>query len=306
MGGKDFSTMGIPMKLLRKTTMVEACDEPERLPVYTLTFEIPPPLTDDDDDDDDDPTSKKMKAIQKHHSEIRIELGDVIKMVIPNYKPKSYSVSDLRVEDNELDVTVKVYPNGRASGFLDRLQIGDTIRSFGKSANRYRNHHHHHHHEEENYNNGEHICIIVYGVGITEGLPVARKELERMARIEKDGCDSSSSSKVTILWAGRTMDDTFWHDQIDDLKEKYGKNKFEIFYLCSREKEEDEEKFIRGRVNQTVFKEVFHLSGNNEEKEKNPKHLFLSVGTKEMMKMTYDMLSSMGYPSPEYQLIPKK
>merc|ERR1712176_702004 len=94
----------------------------------------------------------------------RLELGDVVKMVIPNYKPKSYSMSALR--EDEFDVTLKVYPNGRASGFLDRLEIGQSINSFGLTKGKTRN-------------VGDYVGVIAYGVGITEGLPVARAELEK-------------------------------------------------------------------------------------------------------------------------------
>jgi hypothetical protein len=53
---------------------------------------------------------------------LRMDMGDVVKMVIPGYKPKSYFVTALR--DAEFDITIKVYPNGRASGFLT---VGDSI-----------------------------------------------------------------------------------------------------------------------------------------------------------------------------------
>merc|ERR1712241_1626910 len=76
--------------------------------------------------------------------------------------------------------------NGRASGFLDRLQIDDMIRSFGKSAGRYRNRHYADGNVDIDKSKSEHICIIVFGVGITEGLPVARKELECMIEQEKE------------------------------------------------------------------------------------------------------------------------
>ena len=71
------------------------------------------------------------------HSKVRLDMGDVVKMVIPNYKPKSYSISALRRD--EFDVTLKVYPDGRASGFLDRLTVGDQVQSFGMSAGRLYN-----------------------------------------------------------------------------------------------------------------------------------------------------------------------
>jgi len=307
MAPKDFSWMGVPTKLLRKTTIVEACENPVRLPVYTLTFEIPSeeewtrqikgPRTEAESwseekktDQHFDAIRRKMKRMQLHHSKINISLGDVIKMNIPNYKPKSYSVSALRLEKNEFDVTVKIYPKGRASGYLDSLQIGDTIRSFGKSSNKHRNF------PRLNEQGSERICIIAYGVGITEALPVARAEIERMS-----GNLNQRSTKVILLWASRTMGDTFWHEQIEELQKLHGNDRFEVIHLLSRE-EDPLGGSYKGRINPTIMKRAFDLE-NAKTNGEFP--LFLSVGTKEMMSMTSEMLSSMGYSMPKHKLLLK-
>ena len=97
----------------RRTTLVPAGDN--HLPVHTLTFTIPPLST--------------LSACAIPHHEARAYLGDVVKMVIPGYKPESYSISEMC--NDAFDVTLEVYPNGRASGHLDRLHIGDTVNTFG-------------------------------------------------------------------------------------------------------------------------------------------------------------------------------
>eukprot|EP00964_Phaeocystis_antarctica_P098158 scaffold64201_cov58-Phaeocystis_antarctica.AAC.2 len=95
---------GQPARLLRKVCHVTAVrglassPEWERLPVYTLTFETPPSLS----------------------NAVRIDCGDVVKVVVPNFKPKSYSMSAER--PGEFDITVKVYPGGVCSGYLDSVQ----------------------------------------------------------------------------------------------------------------------------------------------------------------------------------------
>ena len=245
---------GVPTKLIKKTTLVPPAMN--SLPVHTLTFAIP----------DADHPGFDGPAI--HHSKLRLDLGDVVKMVIPGYKPKSYSVSALR--EKEFDVTFKVYPNGRASGPLDRLQIGDTIGSFGKSANRRRN-------------PGNYVGIVVFGVGITEGLPVARAELN-------DG----SAEKVVLLWASRTTHDTFWKDEIQSLCGQYP-DQFEMVRIFSREAQEG---CLQGRVNQDVLKKVFQPANAEEAR-------FLSVGTKEMMRQTEAMWADLGYKLPHNLLLPK-
>jgi len=245
---------GVPTKLIKKTTLIAATTD--HLPVYTLTFEIPKDGT--------------FTGRAKPHSELRIDLGDVVKMVIPNYKPKSYSMSALRIEENEFDVTLKVYPNGRASGFLDRLKVGEELNTFGISAKRTRN-------------VGEYVGIVAYGVGMTEGLPIAKAELEK-----------GDAKRVVLLWASRTSDDTFWNDDIASLTKQYPET-FEMVHILSREKREG---CLHGRVNPNVLQQVFQPKDSEDAR-------FLSVGTKEMMRMTDGYFAENNYNMPKHHLIPK-
>jgi ferredoxin-NADP reductase len=237
---------GVPTKLIRKTTLVE--ESPDHLPVHTLTFEIPTGFT--------------FTGKAQSHSQVKIDMGDVVKMVIPNYKPKSYSMSALR--ETEFDVTVKVYPNGRASGFLDRLNIGDCIHSFGMRAEKIRN-------------PGDFVGVIAFGVGITEGLPVSRAELEK-----------GDAKEVVLLWASRTSADTFWNEEIEDLLQTY-RDRFRVVRILSREKKDD---CLFGRINPEVLRKVFgeNLNSCNSALEPNKRARFLPVGTKEMMNQTNQML----------------
>lgn len=263
---------GVPTTLIGKTTLVEpSCpvDSPkyttaDRLAVHTLTFEIP--------------QGHFFGGLAMPHNDIRIDLGDVVKMVIPNYKPKSYSLSALRPEQNEMDITIKVYPNGRASGFLDRLKIGDTINSFGMSARKSRK-------------PGIFFGGIAYGVGITEILPVAEVELQK-----------GDVEKVVILWASKTSKDTFWSDKVEELKKLYP-DKFEIVYIYSREDSPDPT-ILKGRINPQVLKDVFEpriKAANIGKKDAR----FLAIGTKQMIYNTGTMLAEIGYPMSKHALLSK-
>mmetsp|Transcript_45661 Transcript_45661/g.51835 ORF Transcript_45661/g.51835 Transcript_45661/m.51835 type:complete len:276 (+) Transcript_45661:113-940(+) len=245
---------GVPTKLLKKTTLIPATTD--HLPVYTLTFEIPKNAT--------------FTGRAKPHAEVRIDMGDVVKMVIPNYKPKSYSMSALRLAENEFDITLKVYPNGRASGFLDRLQIGEELNTFGISAKRTRQ-------------PGEYVGIVAYGVGMTEGLPIAKAELEK-----------GDAKRVVLLWASRTWEDTFWQEELAALTTHYPDH-FEIVHILSREEREG---CLHGRVNPEVLQQVFQPTESEEAR-------FLSVGTKEMMRMTDGYFATNNYYMPKHHLIPK-
>jgi len=260
--------IGTPTKLIRKTLMVSEVGL-DRLPVYTLTFEIP----------HDGEFTGRTQSFEK----VRIDYGEVVKMVIPNYKPKSYSMSALRAEESEFDVTLKIYPNGRASGYLDRIQIGETVNAFG-----LRN--------EKTRNPGKFFGGIAYGVGITEILPMARFELEK-----------GDAERVVVLWASRTKADTFWDDQIAELETTY-KDKFEMVYLFSREKEESncaKVSALQGRIDASLLKQVFEprltITAGIEREDAR----FLVIGTKAMMRMTDDMLTEIGFPMPRQCLLRK-
>merc|ERR1712137_478042 len=121
------------------------------------------------------------------------------------------------------------YPNGRASGYLDQLEVGDEIGSFGMKAGRHRN-------------PGSYVGIVAYGVGITECLPVAQAELEK-----------GDAKKVKLLWASRTMEDTFWHEKIETLEKEYP-DRFEMVHILSREQKEG---CLHGRINTSVLSKVF-------------------------------------------------
>lgn len=246
---------GVPTTLIKKTTLIQE-EAPNHLPVHTLTFAIP--------------THTNFTGQATSHRNVRLDLGDVVKMVIPGYKPKSYSISELR--ENEFDVTLKVYPNGRASGYLDRLRVGDNVHSFGMRCSR-------------SHNPGSYVGIIAYGVGITEGLPVARAELEK-----------GLAKKLVLLWASRTMADTFWNEQIEKLKTDFP-DTFQIVYILSREENDD---CLHGRIDRTVLSSVFDVPQDERDQAR-----FLSVGTKEMMKLTDGMLAEIGYPMPKHWLLPK-
>jgi len=245
---------GQPAELLQKVALVNEDDD--RLPVYTLTFSTPA-------------GSESLG--------ISMRLGDVVKVCVPNYKPKSYSVSSER--PGSFDITLKVYPNGRASGYLDRVQIGETIDVFGLSKRKRRI-------------AGSHVGFIAYGVGITEALPIAAAELA-----------SPEAPHVRLLWASRTMGDTFWRDQIDALKEAYGE-RFSVQYILSREEREGS---LLGRVNAEVLYSVFDGHWGTAKGEMNaaqrPGVRYLSVGTKEMMRDTDCMLAQIGYPMRTHALL---
>ena len=314
--------VGLPTPLLRKVQLVTE-DGLDRLPVYTLTFAIPDissssssSCNNTDTTTASTSTTTPMTMMVKSYHDLQLDLGDVVKMIIPNYKPKSYSVSALR--STEFDVTYKLYPNGRASGCLHQLKVGGgierQIHTFVKK-NSSRRHN----------DGGTHIGIIVYGVGITEGLPVARAELERDSCCCNGGNSDNKSvvkvQQVILIWCVRTMADTFWQNDIQQLLQLHPR-RFQIVYVVSREQkppssllslsvpaqENDilsiskKTQIIYGqRLNTQLLQELFKSFEPYRETVR-----FLPVGTKEMMAMTDEMLCAIQYPMQHHSLLPKR
>lgn len=246
--------MGNPAKLLRKETLIESSQDGSRLMVVTLTFSNPP----------------GMDTLG-----VRLDMGDVVKVCVPDYKPKSYSMSAER--EGEFDLTVKVYPGGRASGYLDRVQIGEDITVFRKG--------------NKQHNPGNCICLIAYGVGITEAFPIAVAELGK-----------SDTSKVMLIWALRTQEEMFWKDEINSIKENYP-DRFDLIQIFSREQVDGA---LHGRVNPDMIVNVLDTTwwkGQEVSDEDRNSVRFLSVGTKEMMRETDAMLCSIGYDMPKHKLL---
>lgn len=211
---------------------------------------------------------------------VRMDMGDVIKVCVPSYKPKSYSMSAER--EGEFDITLKIYPNGRASGYLDSIQIGEDILVFRKG--------------NKEYNPGKDVCIIAYGVGITESWPTAVAELEKY-----------ETTRVILFWALRTSDEIFWTNEMKLIQEKYP-DRFDLIRVFSRETVEGAlEGRITGNMITEVLREKWWSSNEDEanecETDKFEKVRFLSVGTKEMMRQTDDVIASLGYAIPFNKLL---
>ena len=239
---------GVPLAaaLLRKATLVEALPETGQLPVRTLTFAAPAALVDG----------------------FRLDHGDVLKVVVPDVKAKSYSISAIR--PGEFDVTIKVYPGGACSGYLDSVKVGEAISVFK--------------HERANKERrpGTHVGVVAFGVGITEALPVAKAEAEK-----------PDARQVHLLWGARTLGDTFWREECERLEREH--RKVTVTRILSRE---DREGCLKGRIDAGVLADLFGSWAPAGAR-------FLVVGTKAMMREAERNLEAAGFPWPASALLLK-
>ena len=238
---------GAPAALLRKETLVEAVPETGQLPVRTLTFAAPATLAEG----------------------FRIDLGHVVKVVIPEFKPKSYTMSAAR--QGEFDLTVKMYPGGRCSGYLDSVAVGESISVFRRGVKERRP--------------GARVGLVAFGVGITEALPIARAEVEK-----------PDAREIHLLWGARTFGDMFWHEEIAALEREHP-GRFRATSVLSRE---DRKGCRRGRIDAGALADVF--GGWRGEADTTR---FLVVGTKAMMREAERNLEAAGFPWPASALLAK-
>lgn len=254
---KAQASAGKKPTLLRKLTLVQGSND--SLPVHTCTFTA----------------SVNEERFQTSH-------GEVLNVLVPNHTPTPYSVSGQRA--GEFDVTFKAYPNGRASGYLDSLQVGDELDVYRSGSKRRQA--------------GRYVGVIAYGIGITEALPVAAAELA-----------NDDAEQVTLLWAVRRSGDVFWENEIDALKQQHGE-RFTCVVILSREEQSEVEvrkDVLHGRVGVEVLTQVFDVQwgtsvgGVNERFRSSVR--FLAVGTGQMMFDTVDYLQKMGYAMPRQALL---
>lgn len=261
----------VEVTLINKVCLVEA-DPPgaspetaDRLPVYTFTFANPP---------GPDAAGEEYESLG-----FQIDRCGAMKMVTPGYKAKSYSVSAER--PGEFDLTIKIYPHGRASGYLNSLAIGDTVECWCKS-NKPRN-------------PGTHVGLIAYGVGITEILPMAAAELAK-----------PDASQVRMLWASKTRGDTFWRDQIAALEREFP-TQFSFVEIVSRDPDYAERVgALQGRVTAEAMRLVFDAYWGTDPDGPNASARsgvrYLNVAEKKLIKQTNRLWAELGYPEEQHKL----
>merc|ERR1711865_144653 len=242
-----------PATVVNKSTLVSGNSQGS-LPVHTLTLALPAGV----------------------HLGARVDLGDVLKVVVPGWKPMDYSISAEDPKANTFDITFKVYPGGRTSErYLNKLRVGDSAQVFCMGP------------FERSAGPVTHVGVIALGVGITEALPIAHAELLR-----------GDTKRVTLLWASRTRDDTFWEDRLEQMAAEHGE-RFKFVQIFSQEQQEGA---LRGRINTDVLKHVF-LQDWFPDQAYWKGVRFLTVGTEQMKDDVHAMLEVLGYSMPAHSLL---
>ena len=165
----------------------------------------------------------------------------------------------------QIDLIVKIYPDGVNSQVFEALTVGDSIGISGpwppgkKRARRLP---------------GKAVNLVVFGVGITEAIEVAKAEL-----VQDD------AETVTLLYANRYRDDVFFKDELGALGGRH-RGRFRVVHLYSREDVigEGEQK---GRVTAEVLQQVFELPTSADQPGHSDQR-FVVPGSKQMIRDTWE------------------
>lgn len=194
---------------------------------------------------------------------------------------KSYSPTSEADHLGSFDLTVKIYPGGGHSEWLDSQSIGTCVTMFGPlPPPEY----------AKVYMPGKRVIAIALGIGITEVYTTCREELRK-----------SDDTSVTLVHSVRYRDEVVLAEEVG-LLEKQFKGRFDVVRVASREGEAEGKKngeWFTGRLD---AEKVDKIIGDGPRE-----HLkILVVGTKPMMRAVWTELEKLGLEYEKYTLVRKK
>ena len=220
--------------------------------------------------------------------------------------PKKFTVT--RVGAASFDIIVKVYPGeGRCSGYLDKLQVGEKVDFKHTPAPTTTRH------------DGRAVGILSYGIAITDAMILAERELQQ-----------PDALRVHLVWALHGMDEAFGLDKLRELVALHEDRFCVTFVLSSsagrgpaagaerkvREPKEEEPKeeqqddgaaapwtIVRGRLDTASLKTALLDSLRETDLSKASTRL-IAFGSEQMVQDTYRIyLEDSGYPMPSHALL---
>lgn len=202
--------------------------------------------------------------------------GDILKLHLnvngdqKSYTHKSYSPTNVSRDDGTFDITVKIYPGGANSEFLDGMAIGDAIHVSGPWPP-----------TKKERNIGSAVNLVAYGIGMTEIFEVAKAELEH-----------GDAESVHLLYANRYPSDLLYQEELSELQRKYPH--FRVTNIFSRATVPGA---LQGRIDGDVLQSAFDSTVPDSQKR------FLVIGSKPMMRNTWSLLGQLGYNHSQHGLL---
>jgi len=200
-------------KLISKETLTP--EEGKGLPIRKFTFALP--------------EQQSLASLG-----FDMGLGDFVKVSVNGRGGgKAYSPTSDPYKKGSFDLMVKIYPNGKVSGYLDQTKIGETVYLSGPGPVPWIGF---------KRRQAKHVGLIAFGIGITELKAIAISEL----------LDPHVKS-VRLLWALSYWSDNFMEKELEEMV-KQSNGRFSVVYTLSRDTHEG---CLSGRVSSKLLRQAF-------------------------------------------------
>lgn len=179
---------------------------------------------------------------------------------------RSYTPTSSNKDRGRLELTIKIYPGGKLTPWLQRLSIGDTVEIRGPKG-------------EMKYHKNlvKEMGMIAGGTGITPMFQIIRRICE----------DPRDDTKTTLLYANKTEEDILMKEELDAFAEKC--EQFNVHYVLSNPPEVWQGG--SGRVNKQMIEEYLPAPAGDDTK-------VLVCGPDPMMEAMVGALQKRGFKPP--------
>ena len=190
-----------PFPLLSKETLTNGSEH--GAPIKRFTFGLP-----------EHTTLQNMNTSIGMRLKVKMPAGTLATGVKGN-KPRSYTPTSPSGQLGSFDLTVKIYPQGCCSRYLDSVAIGESVLMSGPYVP---------YESMVRQNPGERVGVVALGVGITYGLAIVRGQLAQPA---------SAVRQVRLVYVNRGPEDVVFHRELQELAKQH-LNRFSLVYVFSR------------------------------------------------------------------------
>ncbi len=172
--------------------------------------------------------------------------GQFIQIILPNPEEagkeivRAYSLCSTP-SDNDLELCIKLVPDGKASDFVKNKKVDDEISfrgPFGRMGN-----------EEE----GSPLHFVATGTGIAPLISIIRDELE----------NKKNTHPMHLFFGLRSEGDIFFKEELDKLKEKYSNFDYQLTLSQPSEKWQGLKGWVTVHIPEKIEKNChYYLCGN--------------------------------------------
>jgi cytochrome-b5 reductase len=179
---------------------------------------------------------------------------------------RSYTPTSSNKDTGRLELTIKIYKDGKLTPYLSNLKVGDTVEIRGPKG-------------EMKYHKNlvKEMGMIAGGTGITPMLQIIRRVCE----------DPRDNTKITLVYANKTEEDILLKKELDEFAAKH--DQFTVHYVLSNPSKGW--KGEKGRINKQLVEKYMPGPAGMDTK-------VLLCGPDPMVDSMVDLLQERGFKAP--------